>query len=103
MKSPLEQFDTKDDRTEVYLLFDRLTPAKRLMYLRWACRQCTAMKLQPYVKPGHSGTTKECVMDFWGLVHSFGLHAEAALAALEAFVRINGKHIENLPQSPPTV
>ncbi len=80
-------YDTKDDRREVFILFDRLSPAKRVQFLRWCCTKSTAAKLSPYIQPNHSGLTMECVLDFYGLIGQYGLNADFAFKALERFVR----------------
>lgn len=41
MKSQLLQFDTRDDRREVCTLLAKLSPAERIAWLRWCCKQAT--------------------------------------------------------------
>ncbi len=79
--------DNLDDRREIHQLLGRLSPAKRLRWLAWCCRQSKHGATHPEVQPGHQGGQLETYFDFWALVVQYELDADRALGRLVEMVR----------------
>lgn len=80
----LLEVDDLDTRAESRRLLDRLSPAQRVAYLRWAC---TKARIPTGIMPNHSGHIVEVFADLFGLIHSYGAPADVLLRGLEQFVR----------------
>lgn len=105
MKPQFLQYDTLDDRREVYCLLARLSPTRRLGYLRWCCSQAVVPNSR--TRPGPARKTVELAelarrdssadtrltldifFDWWNLVGiSYELDPDLALAKLVEMARI---------------
>ena len=93
MKSRLLQYDTRDDRKEVYQLLQRLSPRDRLRWLAACCRRATlpGSTKQPAVTPMSTGQEMEVYLDFWSLVNEWTFDADAALEDLVRIVKQRGR------------
>lgn len=103
MTSPtLLQLDTRDDRRELWHLFHRLSPTRRVAYLAWCCgRVCGPGQTRPTVSHRMTDTvvmayrsgeydlrlTNEVYTDVLVLAGQWGLDLAAAAVELERRVR----------------
>jgi hypothetical protein len=95
--------DTKDDRREVHRLLSLLSPAERLDFIRWCCRQVylpnSRINPQPSrrMQPRFAAAMRddraderlvmEQYMDFWQLANIYKLNVVAAAKELERRVK----------------
>lgn len=112
-KPSLMDYDTKDDRTQIWHLLHRLSPSRRAEFQIWCCRMTgvTSQLDRPTYKRHDDGLpelpngmldrmmaayrsdrddvvfTNECYHDFVKLSYCHGLDAGVATLALERFVR----------------
>jgi hypothetical protein len=75
------------DRREVYGLLDRLPPARRVAFLRWACTQAVGPGGHAVRVTSHSGTAWEAYQDLLLLEFQHGLDLGRAVERLVALVR----------------
>lgn len=104
MKSQLLQFDTRDDRREVCALLAKLSPAERIAWLRWCCKQATLggkRGMHPKIQrktleladqARHSDDadqrlTLDLYFDLWALSAQWKFQVASAVTELERRVR----------------
>ena len=109
-KPPLVVYDNRDDRKEVVTLLARLSPAMRVFWLSWCCRQVNGnghsalkqqvsmdtIKLMEQARWDSScdqRLTQECWTDVWYLAAQHGLDMEAALLRLVAVAKKHGRRL----------
>lgn len=79
---------TLDDRREIWRLLEKLTPAGRVRFLTWGCRQ---LKGKGDVRvTSHTGKVGEAYHDLIALAVVYGLDLHAAACELERRVRRGG-------------
>jgi hypothetical protein len=76
-----------DDRREIWRLLAKLTPARRLRFLAWACRQVRGPLPVRVNEATHTGTANEAYADLMALEVMYRLDLAAAAARLERLVR----------------
>lgn len=96
--------DNLDDRTEVYRLLSRLSPARRLAWLRWCCARAVLPNSATHPGPARKMVeladlarrdssadqrlTLDIFYDFWSLTGlNYELDPDVALTKLVAMVR----------------
>jgi hypothetical protein len=92
MKPAYLNLDNLDDRREVHQLLERLSPAARVEFLAWACRQCTLpnSRIHPQVSRRTVGTALEVYFDLWILAVDYHLDMQAVVNELAERVRTGG-------------
>lgn len=102
-KPGILQYDTLDDRREVYHLLSKLPPAQRVGWLDWACRQATlgASGVRPIVQQktrqlAHQARwdsaadrrlTLEVYFDLWMMSLNYRVDFDVLLRLLERSAR----------------
>lgn len=103
----LRDYDTRDDRTEVYRLLAMLAPARRVAFLEWACAQSTlpCSLLRPHVDRSTYELAKaarwddaasdrlnmDVFMSCWLLSTNYDVDLKKIVLGLEQFVRRQGR------------
>lgn len=98
------QLDTLDDRKEIYTLLARLSPARRLAWLRWCCRRAVVPNSATHPGPARKTVelaelarrdssaderlTLDVFFDFWNLTGlNYELDPQLALNRLVEMAR----------------
>ena len=97
-------YDNPDDRKEITYLLSKLSPARRLAFLRWACARSTMPNTphHPIASPktaevaekarwdssADSRLTVEVYMDIFNLSMAYGLDLDEATKKLVEMVRL---------------
>jgi hypothetical protein len=103
MKPIAVVYDNLDDRRELYCLFARLSPAQRIAFLDWCCRQSAVpnsacrpgvsaamrerAKLAQRDSSADEKLTIECLLDVYNLSIQYTLDLAYVARALEYVVR----------------
>lgn len=103
MKPQYLQTDNLDDRREIYYLLARLSPRRRIAFLRWACQTavlpCSTVRPRVLQKTedlarlaerddsADERLTLEIFFDVWHLCLSYKFDLDNALARLVQIVR----------------
>lgn len=92
MKPAFLQLDTLDDRREIHQLLARLSPSRRLAFLRWCCRSAKLpnSRVRPTVPPNHSGNAMEIYFDLFALSANYDFSLDRALTVLVGYVKGRG-------------
>lgn len=103
MKPQYALLDTLDDRREIHQLLAKLSPTRRIAFLRWACNQAVLpkSKIRPVVaqktidlaalavrdSSADTRLTLDLYFDLWRLSIAYEFDLDSALTELVAWVR----------------